>query len=97
MAYIQQSGSATTARVAKGKLEAETASKELGKANNDRIAILITNGGANDAWLSLGEAAVAEEGIYLKKEGGAWENVVYTGPIFAITKTGKTNLSYAEV
>jgi hypothetical protein len=97
MAYVQQSGSATTARVSKGKLTAKTESKELGKANNDRIALLVTNGGAKDAWLALGEAAVAEEGIYLKKEGGAWENVVYTGPIFAITKEGETNLSYSEV
>lgn len=97
MAYVQQSGAGTTARVGKGKLTAKTESKEVGKENQDRIALIITNGGAKDAWLALGSAAVAEEGIYLKKEGGAWENVVFTGPVFAITKEGETNLSYAEV
>lgn len=97
MAYIQQSGSATTARIPKGKFTAKTESKELAKANGDRVALILTNQGAKDIWLSLGEAATAEEGPCLKAGTGVWENTVYTGAIFAVTKEGESVVTYSEV
>lgn len=96
MAFVQQSGSATTARKGKGKFTAKTESKELVKENADRICLVITNSGAKDAWLAAGEAAVAEEGPYLKAAGGAIQIDYYSGPIFSITKEGESNLTFWE-
>lgn len=97
MAFSQQSGSSTEARIPKGKFEAETASKELVKANGDRLELIVSNEGAKDAWLSLGSAAVAKEGIYLKAGGGTWTNTSYSGAVFVITASEKSNITYAEV
>jgi len=97
MAYIQQSGTGTTARVPKGKFEAETSSKELLKENPDRIELIISNPGTKDVWLSLGTTAVAEEGIYLKSGGGSWVSNGYSGPVFCITGSEKSKLAYAEI
>jgi hypothetical protein len=97
MAYVQQSGSATTARVPKGKFKAEGTSKELIKENADRIALIITNPTTKNVFLSLGTAAASGEGIFLKKEGGAWENTVYLGSVFVISEEGEANICYAEV
>lgn len=97
MAFVQQSGSSTEARVPKGKLAAKTESKELVKVNADCIEVIISNEGANDVWLSLGTTAVAKEGIYLKKEGGSLTLNTYSGAIFAITSSGESNVCWAEI
>lgn len=97
MAFAQQSGSSTEARITKGKFEAETSSKELVKANGDRLELIVSNEGAKDAWLSLGSAAVAKEGVYLKASGGTWTNTSYSGAVFVITASEKSNITYAEI
>lgn len=97
MGFVQQSGSSTEARVPKGKFEAEATSKELFKANQDRIELIISNEGAKDVWLSLGTAAVAKEGIYLKKEGGSFTGLSYSGAVFCITAEGKSNVCFSEI
>jgi hypothetical protein len=97
MAFAQQSGSSTEARIPKGKLTAKTESKELVKANGDRIELIVTNEGTKDIWLCLGAAAVAKEGPYLKKEGGALTLGSYSGAIFAITAEGESNVTFAEI
>jgi hypothetical protein len=97
MAFSQQSNSSSEARIPKGKLACKTESKELVKANGDRVELIVTNEGAKDAWLCLGATAVAKEGPYLKKEGGAWTNGSYSGAVFAITAEGESNLTFAEV
>lgn len=97
MAYIQQSGSATTARLPKSKFTAKTESKELLKENIDRIEITISNEGSKDVWLSLGSTAVAKEGIYLKNSGGSYTTNAYLGSIFCITAEGESNLCFSEI
>lgn len=93
----QASGNDSVARVPKGKFKAEASSKELVKENLDRIALIVTNPTTKNIFLSLGTAAASGEGIFLKKEGGAWENTVYTGAVFVITEEGEANICYAEV
>jgi hypothetical protein len=97
MGFVQQSGSSTEARIPKGKFEAETASKELIKANQDCIEVIVSNEGTKDVWLSLGGTAVAKEGVYLKKEGGSFTSSSYSGAIFCITAEGKSNVCYSEI
>ena len=94
MAFFEQSGYGDTAVKAAGKLTAKAESQELVKDNRGRIAVVITNSGTTDAWLALGAKAVSEEGIYLKKEGGAIVIDFYTGPISVV---GEGNIGYAEV
>lgn len=97
MAFVQQSGSSTEARIPKGKFEAETTSKEMLKANGDRLELIVANEGAKDAWLSLGTTAVAKEGVYLKAAGGSWTSDSYSGAVFVITASEKSNICYAEI
>ncbi len=97
MAFVQQSGSSTEARIPKGKLAAKTESKELVKANGDRLELIVSNEGAKDAWLSLGTAAVAKEGVYLKAAGGSWTSDSYSGAVFVITASEESNICYAEI
>lgn len=98
MAFVQQSGSSTEARVPKGKITAKTESKELAKANGDRLELLITNEGTKNIWLALGgEKAVAKEGPFLKAETGAYNISNYSGVVHVITAEGESNVCYAEV
>lgn len=97
MAFAQQSGSSTEARITKGKFAAKTESKELVKANGDRLELIVSNEGAKDVWLSLGSTAVAKEGIYLKASGGTWTCDSYSGAVFAITASEESNVCYAEI
>lgn len=97
MGFVQQSGSSTEARVPKGKLTAKTESKELAKANQDRLELIVTNEGAKDIWLSLGSTAVAKEGIYLATKTGTWNTTSYSGAVFAITAEGESNVCYSEI
>jgi hypothetical protein len=95
MAFVQQSGSSTEARIPKGKLEAETVSKELVKANADRIGLIVVNEGTNTVWFAKGPTAVAKEGPFLVTNG-AWEFSDYSGGVSVITSTGKSNVTYSE-
>lgn len=97
MTRVQQSGSDSVARTPKGKLVIKTESKELLKENLDRIELIVSNEGAKDAWLSLGSAAVAKEGIYLKAAGGSWTSNAYLGPVFVVAAEGESNICYAEI
>jgi len=97
MGFSQQSNSSSEARTPKGKFAAKTESKELAKANGDRLALFITNEGAKDVWLSLGSAAVAKEGIYLKEKGTPFELTGYSGAVFAITASEESNVCIAEI
>ncbi len=91
---FQQSGASDVASKAAGKITAKAESQEALKSNRDRIAAVFTNPSAKDAWLALGTKAVSEEGIYLKKEGGAFVCDFYTG---AISVVGEGNISFCEV
>lgn len=94
MAYFEQSRYSNTARKAAGKLTAKSESQELTKdSTGERTVLVITNPSAKDAWLALGTKAVSEEGIYLKKEGGAFVCDFYTGPVSVV---GEGNITYAE-
>jgi hypothetical protein len=85
------------AKTPKGKVEAGTASKALIPGNASRSYAVITNGGAKDVWIAYGETAAAEEGIYLKKEGGGHVVESYSGPLSVITKEGTSIVSFIEV
>jgi hypothetical protein len=91
---FQQSNSSDVASKAAGKITAKAESQEALKSNRDRLVAVITNPSAKDAWLALGAKAVSEEGIYLKKEGGAFVCDFYTG---AISVVGEGNITWAEV
>lgn len=95
MAFTQQSGSSTEARVPKGKLTAKTESKELVKANPDRLGLIIANEGTNTVWFAKGPTAVAKEGPFLITNG-AWEFSDYSGVVSVITSTGESNVCYSE-
>lgn len=95
MAFVQQSGSSTEARIPKGKLEAETVSKELVKANADRIGLIVVNEGTNTVWFAKGPTAVAKEGPFLITNG-SWEFNDYSGIVSVITSTGKSNVGFSE-
>jgi hypothetical protein len=89
-------GSDQAAR-SKGNVTAKTESKTLVAANENRVALYVTNVGANGVFLALGGTAVAEEGIYLAKEGGSFTIDNYSGQVTVITKSGESVVSYAEV
>lgn len=95
MAFAQQSGSSNEARIPKGKLTAKTESKELVKANGDRISLTITNEGTKTVWFAKGPTAVAKEGPFLLTNG-AWEFSDYSGIVSAITAEGESNVCFCE-
>lgn len=90
-------GTAEESATPKSKITAKTESKTLVEANRVRIALYVTNVGANAVWLALGPTAVAEEGPMLAKEGGAAVIDNYLGIITAITKSGESVVSFSEV
>lgn len=85
------------AKTAKGKITAETSSKELVAANESRVALFISNAGANPVWLAFGPTAVAEEGPMLVKEGGSVIIDNYSGKVAIITKTSTSVVGYSEI
>lgn len=93
MAYFEQSRYSDTARKAAGKITAKAESQELSKDARERNCLVITNPSTKDAWLALGTKAVSEEGIYLKKEGGAFVCDFYTGPVSVV---GEGNITFSE-
>jgi hypothetical protein len=97
MAFHSLHDGADVAKTPKGKVSAKTESKELIAANRDRAGLVVTNGSTVDVWLALGATAAAEEGIYLKAEGGSIVIDFYSGAISVITKSGEGVITYAEV
>jgi hypothetical protein len=85
------------AKTAKGKLLAKTESKTLLKLNGNRSQAVICNNGTKDVWLAYGPTAAAEEGIYLKKEGGSYVLEGYSGEVTAITKEGESLVTFVEI
>lgn len=87
----------SVANTPKGKIKAKGTSQQLLAENKDRIGVYVSNPSTNEVWLALGGAAVAEEGIWLKKEQGAVFIQGYAGPISCITTSGEGNISFSEI
>jgi hypothetical protein len=71
------------------------ASVEILAANPRRLAAVITNGGANAIWISLGAVAVAGTGIYLAAAGGSVElqgENLWRGSVNGIAAAGASNI-----
>jgi len=86
-----------TAKTPKGKVTAKTESQTLVAANENRVAIYITNNGEKPVWLSCGATAAAEEGIRLNEKGGSIVIPDYTGVIAVISKEGEQVVSFSEL
>jgi hypothetical protein len=97
MSYVTNASASTEAKSEAGAVTANTGSKTLAAANRDRIALYLTNTGANAVWLSFGKTAVAEKGIYLAKEGGSAVVDDYVGIVTVITKSGESLVTLSEV
>lgn len=93
MAYFEQSRYCDVAKTPASKITAKAESQEAVKDNRERSCVVFTNPSAKDAWLALGKKAVSEEGIYLKKEGGAFVCDFYTGPVSVV---GEGNITFSE-
>jgi len=80
---------------------AAIASTLVVETNVKRIWVAFVNRGTNDVFLRLGEAAVADSGIYLKANGGAiLLDMVLTpwyGEIYAIAITAPSIVTCQEV
>jgi hypothetical protein len=81
----------------KGSLKAKNTSQKLVDENANRVGLYVYNTGFSPVYLALGEAATAEEGIYLPKEGGDEKITNFSGAIYAITKEGESLLTYVEI
>lgn len=90
-------GSKSEANAPKGKKTAKAESQTLVAANGQRVELYVANPSAKEVWLALGATAAKEEGIYLKKEGGAVIITGYTGVVSVITTEGEGSISFAEV
>jgi hypothetical protein len=94
-------GNTTNEAQASTKVKIKTTSTEVVKENLARNGLEITNQGANSIYLSLGKAAVAEEGIFLAASGGSWNGmigpIVWTGSVFGLAASTETNVTVAEV
>jgi len=84
-----------------GKVKVKETSTEVLKANENRSGSQYVNASAFPVYLQLGKAAVAEEGIFLVKEGGSWNGMigplVWTGKVFGIAVGGEAPLTVIEV
>lgn len=68
-------------------------------ANKNRKSLILTNIGANPIHIGIGEAAVANQGIYLVSGGGCWEmnnNTFSTLQIYAIAIGSTSTISIQE-
>jgi hypothetical protein len=81
----------------KGKKTAKETSQQLLAANPARVEFTVSNPSSKEVWLSLGETATKEEGIWLKKEGGAYTNTSYTGRVDIVTTEGEGVVAFSEV
>lgn len=88
----------STAKTAKGKFTVKATSQTLVNANEDRVGIYVDNPSSKEVWLCLGtEAAVKEEGLWLKKEVGSKYIQGYSGAITCITSEGEGSIVFAEI
>lgn len=90
-------GTAAEATTAAGTFTAKTESKTLAEANPARVALYVTNDGANVAYLAFGATAVKNKGVRLSKEGGAAVIDNYWGIVTAITAEGESVITFTEV
>lgn len=87
-----------TAHTPKGKFTAKATSQVLSKAWGARSALYVSNPSAKEVWLALGETAVKEEGIWLKKETATPVVITgYTGPVSCITTAEEGSITFAEI
>jgi hypothetical protein len=86
-----------SAKTPAGKVSAKESSETLAKAFPDRKALYVCNPSTKEVWLALGATAVKEEGIWLKKEGGAAVIEDYTGIVTLITTSGEGAVTFTEV
>lgn len=63
--------------------------------NDSRASFLLTNDGANDAWVAYGEAAVAHSGHFLKAGGGVLGDDDWPGEVHVFS-TAATNVCFIE-
>lgn len=90
--------SSNVAKAPKGKLTAKsTESQALVLANEARIGLYVFNPSAKEVWLALGTTAVAEEGIWLKKESGQVFIQGYKGQVSVITTAEEGSVTFAEI
>jgi hypothetical protein len=90
-------GSAAEAKTAAGAVKAKTESQTLVAENLGRVALYVTNDGANTAYLALGAKAVKSEGIRLNKEGGSVVVDNYTGVVSVVTAEGEPVITFSEI
>ncbi|HEX6456242.1 MAG TPA: hypothetical protein VF009_06950 [Solirubrobacterales bacterium] len=96
--FLETASAASKARTSAGAVTAKTNSQTLvADTEGQRVGLYVTNEGANDVWLALGEKAEPQKGIYVKKEGGAATIDNYTGVVSVVTKTGESNVTFAEL
>ena len=77
----------------------DTTSTKIINYNRRRRGLVLTNTGSFPIFIGIGEAAVANQGIYLINGGGVWEmdNFTYTNrQIFGIGIGGASNISIQE-
>lgn len=82
------------------KFTVPNTSKEVLKANANRVGTEWVNQSVNSIWLELGGAAKENEGIFLAASGGTWNGMVgpmvWTGAVFAIAPAGNSILTVVE-
>jgi hypothetical protein len=90
-------------RVSKAKpssfTNVDTISTKIISANKKRRSLALTNTGSNPVFLGIGEAAVANQGIYLAPSGGTWkmDALSYSKlSIYGIAVGGTSNVAIQE-
>ena len=86
-----------TAAAGAGQKTAKSESATLVAANPNRVALTVQNPSAKEVWLGLGETAVKEKGIWLKKEGGAIVIDWWLGSVTCVTTESEGVITYTEV
>lgn len=77
----------------------DTTSTKIINYNKKRRGLVLTNTGANPVFIGIGEAAVANQGLYILGSGGIWEmdNFTFTNrQLFGIAIGGATNIAIQE-
>lgn len=80
-----------------GAVTAKTESKTLAAANLNRIALYVTNDGAQPVYLALGATATKNKGVRLNKEGGSVVLDEYRGIVTVVTAEGESVVCITEV
>lgn len=85
------------AKTGGSKLTAKATSQTLILANEARIEFGVFNPSSKEVWLTFGETAEKEKGVWLKKEVGAYVNTSYNGIVTVITTEGEGTVTFYEV